>query len=146
MCTNERLAWVCLVSIAVVYIPYFSFLTYSIQTSNVPPPLGVVTIAFVGAIIAQIIITGIPAAIVGILDRKQVTDERDIAIRHKASTLAYVCLISCVLILVTGGSLLRPMFPLLGDGVFIGQLGLLCVVISELSNYGVQVVEYRRTT
>ena len=143
MCTNERLAWVCLVSIAVVYIPYFSFLMYSIQTSSLH--LSVVTVAFVAAIIAQMFITGIPAAIVGILDRKQVTDERDIAIRHKASTLAYVCLISFVLILVTGGSLLRPMFPLLGDGVFIGQLGLLCVVISELSNYGVQVFEYRRT-
>jgi len=103
-----------------------------------------VTIAFVGAIIAQMLITGIPAAIVGILDKKQVTDERDIAIRHKASTAAYVSLISCVLILVTGGSLLRPMYPLLGDGVFIGQLGLLCVVISELANYGVQVFEYRR--
>lgn len=143
MCTNERLALVCLGSIAVVYIPYFSFLTYSIQTSSLH--LSVVTVSFVAAIIAQMFITGIPAAIVGILDRKQVTDERDIAIRHKASTLAYVCLISCVLILVTGGSLLRPMFPLLGDGVFIGQLGLLCVVISELSNYGVQVFEYRRT-
>lgn len=143
MCTSERLALVCLGSIAVVYIPYFSFLTYSIQTSSLH--LSVVTVSFVAAIIAQMFITGIPAAIVGILDRKQVTDERDIAIRHKASTLAYVCLISCVLILVTGGSLLRPMFPLLGDGVFIGQLGLLCVVISELSNYGVQVFEYRRT-
>ena len=143
MCTNERLAWVCLLSLAVVYIPYFSFLMYSIQTSSLH--LSVVTVAFVAAIIAQMFITGIPAAIVGILDRKQVTDERDIAIRHRASTLAYVCLISCVLILVTGGSLLRPMFPLLGDGVFIGQLGLLCVVISELSNYGVQVFEYRRT-
>lgn len=143
MCTNERLAWVCLVSIAIVYIPYFSFLTYSIQTSSLH--LSVVTVSFVAAIIAQMFITGIPAAIVGILDRKQVTDERDIAIRHKASTLAYVCLISCVLILVTGGSLRRPMFPLLGDGVFIGQLGLLCVVISELSNYGLQVFEYRGT-
>ena len=143
MCTSERLALVCLGSIAVVYIPYFSFLTYSIQTSSLH--LSVVTVSFVAAIIAQMFITGIPAAIVGILDRKQVTDERDIAIRHKASTLAYVCLISCVLILVTGGSLLRPMFPLLGDGVFIGQLGLLCVVISELANYAVQVIEYRRT-
>ena len=133
MCTNERLAWVCLVSIAVVYIPYFSFLMYSIQTSSLH--LSVVTVAFVAAIIAQMFITGIPAAIVGILDRKQVTDERDIAIRHKASTLAYVCLIACVLILVTGGSLLRPMFPLLGDGVFIGPLG----------NYAMQVFEYRRT-
>ncbi len=145
MCTNERLAWVCLASIAVVYIPYFSFLAYAIQTSNVPPPINVVTIAFVAAIFAQVLITGIPAAIVGILDKKQVTDERDIAIRHKASTSAYVCLISCVLILVTGGSLLRPVFPLVGDGVFIGQLGLLTVVISELANYGVQVFEYRRT-
>jgi len=107
--------------------------------------ISVVTVAFVAAIIAQGFITGIPAAIVGLLDRKQVTDERDIAIRYKASTIAYVCLISCVLILVTGGSLLRPVFPLLGDGVFIGQLGLLTVVIAELANYGVQVIEYRRT-
>lgn len=59
---------------------------------------------------------------------------------------AYVYLISCVLIMITGGSLLWPMFLLLGDGVFIGQLGLLCVVISELADYGVQVFEYRRTT
>lgn len=143
MCTNERLAWVCLVSIAVVYIPYFSFLVYAVQNSSLH--LAVVMVAFVGAIIAQTFITVIPAVIVGMLDRKQVTDERDIAIRHRASTLAYVCLISCVLILVTGGSMLRPIFPLLGDGVFIGQLGLLCVVISELANYGVQVFEYRRT-
>lgn len=118
MCTNERLAWVCLVSIVVVYIPYFSFLAYSVQTSSLH--LAVVTLAYVVAIFAQIFITGIPAAIVGILDRKQVTDELDIAIRHKASTAAYVSLISCVLMLVTGGSLLRPMFPLLGDGVIIG--------------------------
>jgi len=143
MCTNERLAWVCLVSIVVVYIPYFSFLAYSVQTSSLH--LAVVTVSYVVAIFAQIFITGIPAAIVGILDRKQVTDERDIAIRHKASTAAYVSLISCVLMLVTGGSLLRPMFPLLGDGVIIGQRGLLCVVLSEVANYAVQVFEYRRT-
>ena len=143
MCTNERLAWVCLVSIAVVYIPYFSFLVYAVQTSMLHLP--VLTVALVGAIIAQMLITGIPAAIVGILDKKQVTDERDIAIRHKASTAAYVCLISCVMILVTGGSLLRPMFPLLGDGLLLGQLGLMSVVIAELARYGVQIFEYRRT-
>ena len=143
MCTNERLAWVCLASIAVVYIPYFSFIAYAVQASSLH--LNVVTVAFVAAIIAQMFITGIPAAIVGVLDKKQVTDERDIAIRHKASTAAYVCLISCVLIMVTGGSLLRPMFSLFGDGVIIGQLGLLSVVVAELANYGVQVFEYRRT-
>jgi len=143
MCTNERLAWVCLASIAVVYIPYFSFLVYAAQSSSLH--ISMVTVAFVAAIIAQMFITGIPAAIIGLLDRKQVTDERDIAIRYKASTIAYVCLISCVLILVTGGSLLRPMFPIFGDGVIIGQLGLLSVVVAELANYGVQVFEYRRT-
>lgn len=143
MCTNERLAWVCLASITVVYIPYFSFLVYATQSSSLH--ISVVTVAFVAAIIAQGFITAIPAAIVGLLDPKQITDERDIAIRYKASTIAYVCLISCVLILVTGGSLLRPVFPLVGDGVFIGQLGLLTVVIAELANYGVQVIEYRRT-
>ena len=143
MCTNERLAWVCLASITVVYIPYFSFLVYATQSSSLH--ISVVTVAFVAAIIAQGFITAIPAAIVGLLDPKQITDERDIAIRYKACTIAYVCLISCVLILVTGGSLLRPVFPLLGDGVFIGQLGLLSVVVAELANYGVQVFEYRRT-
>ncbi len=143
MCTNERLAWVCLASITVVYIPYFSFLVYATQSSSLH--ISVVTVAFVAAIIAQGFITAIPAAIVGLLDRKQVTDERDIAIRYKASTIAYVCLISCVLILVTGGSLLRPMFPIFEDGVIIGQLGLLSVVVAELTNYGVQVFEYRRT-
>ena len=104
MCTNERLARVCIASIAVVYIPYFSFLVYCVQPSSLH--LSVATAAFVATIIAQMFLTRIPAAIIGILDNKLVTDGRDIVIRHKASTAAYVCLISCVLIMVTGGSLL----------------------------------------
>lgn len=141
MSFREKSAWACLVTTGVVYLPYFAYIGQLIAQGQLRLPLLVV--AFVGAVIAQVVLMIVYQSVIALRTRQEPKDERDRAIELVATRNAHWVLVVALWLLVPGGTMLTPVFPVLSSVLVIGQLGLLCFVLSELVNYGTQVYAYR---
>ena len=139
---REKSAWACLVTTGVVYVPYFAFIGQLIHQGKLLLPLMIVV--FVGAVIAQIVLMIVYHIVIVIRTREEAKDERDRIIELVAIRNAHWVLVVALWLLVPGGTMLAPVFPVLSSVLVIGQLGLLCFVLSELVNYATQVYCYRR--
>lgn len=141
MSFREKSAWACLVTTGVVYLPYFAFIGQLIAQGRLLLPL--IIVAFVGAVIAQVVLMIVYQSVIALRTRQEPKDERDRAIELVATRNAHWVLVVALWLLVPGGTMLTPIFPVLSSVLVIGQLGLLCFVLSELVNYGTQVYAYR---
>ena len=106
--------------------------------------LPLMIVVFVGAVIAQIVLMIVYHIVIVIRTREEAKDERDRIIELVAIRNAHWVLVVALWLLVPGGTMLAPVFPVLSSVLVIGQLGLLCFVLSELVNYATQVYCYRR--
>jgi cytochrome b subunit of formate dehydrogenase len=142
MSFREKSAWACLVTTGVVFIPYFMFILQLASKGELLLPR--VIVAFVGAVLAQIVLSSIYMTVIALRTRQEPRDERDTAIENRAFRSAHWTLVIALWLLVLGGVFLAPVFPQLISVVFVGQLALLSFVLSELAHYGTLIHGYRR--
>jgi hypothetical protein len=145
----ERTAWIRLVSILIVFVPYFGFVSLLFAHGDaLAKPLYV---AFVVAAVLHGLVNGIAQIAAQAVFGKEVIDERDRAIEALSLRIAYYTLISLVLgalgTLATLG-FLTPPGPTgkIAVPTFIvtSQFVFCCVVIAELSRHLTQVFCYRK--
>ena len=147
---RETLAWACLGTILVTYIPYFTHIYLIFRTAYPPgtafpygsyPALGM-TIA------AQIILFSILLSLLTWWRKPEDRDERDVAIEARAYRYAYLVFIGLIFFLffaaqsMLATSNARPSHP--GEVPCLVQLLLLAFVVAETTRYAVQVAGYRR--
>lgn len=142
MSFREKSAWAYLVSIGAVYVPYFTFIFKLALAGELS--LLRMTGAFIVATLALIVLSAVYQIVIRIRTRAEAKDERDIAIESRAFRSAHWTLVVLLWLLVPGTTLLSPLFPQLITLVFVGQLGLLAFVVSELVHYATQILGYRR--
>lgn len=135
---REKSAWVCLLSTLLVFVPYFIHVAslFNQDRAIAPPEIWAV---FAVAAVLQALIT---AAIHIVLSRqwqREPKDERDTAIQSAAYRRAYIVLsvgVALLLCLTVWGPTL--------SALALGQWMLLAFVLAEVTNYGFQVLGYRR--
>lgn len=135
---REKSAWASLVSILIVFVPYFVhvgrlFAAHKLTAGSV---IGAFLIATGAAIVIQIPIY----AVIALRSRQEEKDERDQAIEFKSFRVAYGILTSSVFLAVGAIVLFLPWL----DPVFLSQLFYFCFVIAEVTKYATQVFCYRR--
>jgi len=134
---REKTAWLALIAIAVTYGPYFT-LSAIFQPVDVPnlPQLGL----FAATTISQLIILGVGHIYLGMKapqDRRMPPDERDQAIQRRSFQSAYYVLMMGMI--VVGG-----IMPFTEHGWTIVNAAIMIMVISEVVQYSVTVISYRR--
>jgi Na+/H+ antiporter NhaD/arsenite permease-like protein len=142
MSFREKSAWACLVTTGVVFVPYFTFIAQLASRGELILPR--VVVAFVAAVLAQIVLSSVYMTVIALRTRQEPRDERDTAIENRAFRGAHWTLVIALWIFVLGGGFLAPVFPQLISVVFVGQLALLSFVLSELVHYATLVHGYRR--
>jgi cytochrome b subunit of formate dehydrogenase len=142
MSFREKSAWACLVTTGAVFVPYFTFIGQLASRGELVLPR--VVVAFVAAVLAQIVLSSVYMAVIALRTRQEPRDERDIVLENRAFRSAHWTLVLALWLLVLGGVFLAPVFPQLISVVFVGQLALLSFVLSELAHYATLVHGYRR--
>ena len=142
MSFREKSAWACLVTTGVVFIPYFTFIFQLASKGELILPR--VIVAFIAAVLAQIVLSSVYMTVIALSTRQEPRDERDLAIENRAFRSAHWVLVVALWLLVLGGVMLTPVFPKLISVAFVGQLALLSFVLSELVHYATLAHGYRR--
>ncbi len=138
MSYRERIVWVQLISIVVVFTAYYVAL--------VQGWLGGGLSLFIAAAAAQTLLGTILSMVLMRGASAEPADERDLAIDRRSSRVAYLVLIWCLMlyvlaIFITGGSTeVQSLWGPLG----IANAVLFCVFVAEVVRYTMQVVAYRR--
>ena len=138
MSYREKSAWICLLGTLLVFAPYFIHVGSLFQQQRVIHPAEVWTV-FVLAVVVQTVLTVATHIALARQAEREPKDERDTAIESTAYRRAYTVLsvsIGLLLCLLVWG----PEMSVLG----IGQWLLLAFVVAEVTNYGCQVLGYRR--
>ena len=147
MSLREKSAWVCLITILIVFVPYFVFLLPKLWQGE--GGAGLVLGAFIGATIFCAVLSTILAIAVAVSTKDEPKDERDVLIEGKANRNAYyvlltLCFLALSSILLVGLGSPETMLPTYARPAFVSQIFLLCFVIAEVTKYATQVVCYRR--
>jgi hypothetical protein len=145
----ERTAWIRLVSILLVFVPYFGFvaLLFSHGDALIRP----LYLAFLVAAVLHALVNGIAQVAAQAVFGREMRDERDRAIEALSLRVAYYALI-CLLLgalatLATLGFLTPPSFGTIPVPTFTvtSQYVFCCVVAAELARHLAQVFCYRAT-
>ena len=140
MSFRERNAWMCLVSILAVQVPYFAWTTPMFLAG--PVPLARLLPAWTLAVLLQGLFTLAAQLLFGRKADSRLHDERDDAIAATATRRAYVTLaLATTLPLVTVALLHEPAVA----GALPIQLMLAGWVLAELVRYASQCRDYRRS-
>lgn len=135
MSFREKLAWICLVTTILVFVPYFAYV-FSLFASG-EPKLGAVLQAFVIAVVIQIVLSVVAnIVIVAFRSRVEPPDERDRAIDFRSLKISYYVLAVSVFLAIGCVLVYSPLF--------ISQMLLLCFVAAEVTRYSTQAFCYRR--
>jgi hypothetical protein len=150
MSSSERTAWIRLVSIPLVFGPYF-WLVGGLFSHEDVLRAKTIYVLFLGASIVHGVLNGIAQAISNVALGKDLQDERDRAIESLALRVAYFALISLLLgalgtLAVLGfltptnetGRISVPSFVMTSQYVFCS------CVLAEALRHIVQVLSYRR--
>lgn len=136
---KEKIAWISVVTTAIVWGGYFTFAFRTMMTGGVPHP-SIYMAAFTAALILQALLAAAAAIVVAILapkDANAPADERDREVAHRSYAIAYPVLISlivCVTVTVYFGATPWDLVN--------GMMA--AIVIAEIVHYGAQIVGYRR--
>ena len=150
MSYRETLAWACLASIFVTYIPYFRHVYWLFSGAPRPGtsfPYG--SLAAVCVYVAmQIVLLAVSTSFITLWSKPENRDERDAAIEARAYRYAYLVLSGLVGTLLFAARFILAAFPVPLDHrdevTFLFQLLLLSFVVAETTRYCIQVVGYRR--
>jgi len=151
MSFREKSAWTGLLVTLIVYVPYFAtvFSAISPRDGVWSPGLGNLVVAFVGAMILQVVLSIVFAIAIALHDRRKETDERDRAIEAKSVRVAHSVLYAGCTVAVFGALTFGVASNVLEASAFqacvlLSQVLLLCLVLAETAHYLTQVVAYRR--
>ncbi len=135
---REKVAWLSLLAMAVVFIPYFTWTALNPPTEALPN---------LGRMAAYAVTCGVWLAILGtghlVLRRfapdeaRQPLDERDLAIRHRARNVAYG-------VLMAGMILVGCVMPFTDTGWKIVNAAVFMIVVAEAVHDATVIVGYRR--
>lgn len=142
MSFREKSAWICLVSTVAVFAPYFGYVFKLFAKGE--NTVAVYVVAFVGAVICQIMINIVAQSWVAIRTKQEPKDERDVAVEAKAYRNAYLVLIGLAWTVVFVPPPALVSMSKLSTPLFMGQLLLLCFIVAEATKYLTLVVCYRR--
>lgn len=135
MSFREKTAWVCLITMTVVYGWYFC---------SVLPPLlagGAPTLHLTTPIVVLALLQIVPIAVIAAAaprDARAPQDERDRLIELKGSRAGYAVLVSGALLACVAAMHFGTGGALLANGIF------LAIVAAQLAKYLTQVIHYRR--
>lgn len=133
MVAREQFAWVWLVTMVVTYTAYFAAVVMMGETT-----FGTQIIMFAATAIVQVVIIAVASAVIALRHKNELSgDERDRAIAHRASAIAYQVLI-CGMILV------GCMMPFSYAGWDIFYAAVLAIALAEIIRHGLIVAAYRR--
>ena len=149
MSPHERNAWIRLISLSLVFVPYFA---HVLRLLHADAPIGrAICVAFLVAALAHGLLNGALQAVARLVFGAERIDERDAAIDARSLRVAYFSMINLVLAALgtvallgavtrpsANGGLLLPGFVLVSQSVFF------CVVVAEASRHRTQVFCYRR--
>jgi hypothetical protein len=149
MSSSERSAWIRLVTILIVFAPYFGFVAWSFSQDVARAKT--IYVVFIIAAVVHGLLNGIGQVVAATIFGKEVADERDRAIEALALRVAYYVLISLLLgalatLAALGfltvptplGKITVPTFVMTSQYVFCA------VVVAELTRHVVQVICYRK--
>ena len=150
MSYRETLAWACLASILITYIPYFRHIYWLL--SGAPRPGTAFPYGSLGAVCAyvvvQIILLAVSTSLITLWSKPENRDERDAVIEARAYRYSYLTLSGLVGTLLFTARFILSAFPVpveQRDQVpFLFQLLLLSFVVAEITRYCIQVIGYRR--
>lgn len=132
---KEKIAWISVVTMVLVWGAYFGFM--AVTDGRMPGP--VYLAGFVGAVIVQVVLMVIASIVTAVMAPKDAgagSDERDREIARRAYSIAYPVLLS--LIVCVAGSVHLGVRAI---GMAYGIMG--AIVIAEIVHYGAQIVGYR---
>jgi hypothetical protein len=138
MSFREKSAWICLLSTLLVFVPYFVHVAGLFQQGR-PVFAAEIWVVFALAAVVQALITAATHIAIARQAQREPKDERDRAVESMAYRRAYIVLsisIALLLCLTVWG----PTMSVIG----LGQWLLLAFVLAEVTNYGCQVLGYRR--
>lgn len=139
MSFREKRAWVTILALLVVFLPYYVFM---ISVYHRPDPDFRYLIYLVGAAIAAFIVLECVLLLVARKlspeDAGTPIDERDQLFAYKASRIAYVTLI-CLVVAVT-----LPMIHIHGGNWGFGMLYLGAIIVAEILRASLLIKQYRR--
>jgi hypothetical protein len=149
MSSPERSAWIRLVSILIVFTPYFAYVLHVFQRDGML--VENLLAAFVVAWLCQAAVNGIAEAAVRLSLGNTASDERDAVIDAQAVRIGYFSLVgllmgalgtAVVVGVVSGapGERLQVKQAFLATSEFV----FFCIVAAEVLRYGTQVFCYRR--
>lgn len=137
MSFREKSAWICLICMCVVFIPYF---VYVFRPSGGPGgDAGAIQRAIIAAILFQTVLTIVAHIVVAVGTKEHTEDERDATIASRSYRDAYFVLAATVCGGVLPVMIWGPNLPAL----YLGQFLLLAFVIAEAAHYLGQIVRYR---
>jgi hypothetical protein len=135
---REKTAWLSLLAMAIVFVPYFAIVASS--HSRPPVPSLHQLALFAVAAVVQMAILGIGHLYLNHGspgEARTPPDERDVAIMRRSITFAYY-------VLIGGMILVGCVMPFNSSGWTIINAALVMIVLAEVVHYGVVVVSYRR--
>ena len=149
MSPRERNAWIHLLAILIVFVPYFHFV---LQTFMHEEAIGrPVLLALIVAAIAYTALSAIGQIVNRIAFGRIVSDERDAAIEARSLRIAYFTILSLVMTALgimaflgavqppsPTGRIWLPTFSVTSQFVFF------CFVVAEVLRHATQIVCYRR--
>ncbi|THD35340.1 MAG: hypothetical protein E7773_12955 [Sphingomonas sp.] len=138
MSFREKIAWISVVTTAIVWGTFFALLLSAVANGHQPGHSYLA--GFFGAVVIQVILIVVASIVTAATAPKDASagiDERDRAIAQGSSAIAYPVLLSGVVIVAACLHL-----GLTAVGMTYGIMG--AIVIAEIVHYGAQIVFYRR--
>jgi cytochrome b561 len=137
MAYREKVAWLSLGAIAVAFVPYFTIVALRTQNQTaLIPQLELYTIA----VAVQLLVL---AAGYWFLRRQSPSDaamppdERDVAIAHRSTTVAYY-------VLMAGTIVVGCIMPFSNRGFAIVNAAFFAIIVAQVVRYSVAAASYRR--
>lgn len=133
MVAREQFAWVWLLTLVVTYVAYFTAVELS---GEAPFPTRI--LMFAATTIAQVVIIAVASAVIALRHRNELSgDERDRAIDHRASAIAYQ-------VLLCGVILVGCLMPFSHAGWDIFNAAVFVIALAEIVRHALIVTSYRR--
>src|SRR5438093_561337 len=132
MSFREKIAWSCLATTLLVFVPYFVYVFQLSGRNALHTPL--VVPALVAAIATQAVLNIVAAAAIALLSRPERKDERDAAIESRSFRYAYGVL-AVSMVTAVGAAIFVPAADSGTRLALMSQVMLLCFVAAEATKY-----------
>ncbi|MBL8537809.1 MAG: DUF2178 domain-containing protein [Hyphomonadaceae bacterium] len=132
MVAREQFAWVWLLTMLVTYPVYFAAVALAGETA-----FGTQILMFAVTAIVQVVVIGVASAVIGLRHKNNLSgDERDRAIAHRASALAYNILMAGIVLVGCAMPFGHVEWELFHAAVFV-------IALAEIVRHALIVAMYR---